>query len=252
VQPTERFTSRVESYRLHRPGYPGEIVAFLEKECGLQRDAVIADIAAGTGLLSEIFLKQGYSVLAVEPNDAMREACESLAGKFPALTCLAGTAEATGLETSSVNLITVAQAMHWFDLKPTRAEFARILAPSGWCAVLYNNRRMGGDAFHDGYEKILKDFGSDYEAVQQRHLSKSRLADFFAPDAMKIQVFPNAQELSLEALEGRILSSSYMPQHGDTRYEPMRAAIEALFDAEQRNGHVHLEYDCAVAYGQLR
>jgi SAM-dependent methyltransferase len=251
LQPTERFTSRVESYRLHRPGYPGEIVALFEKECGLQRDSVIVDIAAGTGLLSGIFLEQGYSVLAVEPNDAMREACRSLTEEFPKLTCLAGTAEAAGLRDSSVNLITVAQAMHWFDLERARSEFVRILAPGGWCAILYNNRCMGGDAFHDGYEKILRDFGSDYEAVRQRHLSKSRLADFFAPDAMRMTVFANAQELTLEALEGRILSSSYMPQPGHPRYEPMRAAIEKIFDAEQRNGRVRLEYDCAVAYGQL-
>jgi ubiquinone/menaquinone biosynthesis C-methylase UbiE len=251
LQPTERFTSRVESYRLHRPGYPREIVALLERECGLTRDSVIADVAAGTGLLSEIFLEHGYPVLAVEPNNAMRAACQSLTERFPALTCLVGTAEATGLRDGSVNLITVAQAMHWFDLKRTRTEFVRVLAPGGWCAILYNNRRMGGDAFHDGYEKILRDFGSDYEAVQQRHLSKSRLADFFAPDAMRMKVFSNAQELSLEALEGRILSSSYMPQPGHPRYELMRAAIEALFDTEQKNGHVRLEYDCAVAYGQL-
>lgn len=236
---------------MHRPGYPKEIVALLEGECGLTRDSVVADIAAGTGLLSEIFLESGYAVLAVEPNDAMREVCRLLTEEFPKLSCPTGTAEATRLPDGSVNLITVAQAMHWFDLKRTRAEFVRVLVPGGYCAVIYNNRRMGGDAFHDGYEEILRTFGSDYEAVQQRHLGKSRLVDFFAPDAMKMKVFPNAQELSLEALAGRILSSSYMPQPGHIRYEPMRAAIEAHFDAEQKNGYVRLEYDCAVAYGQL-
>jgi SAM-dependent methyltransferase len=251
MKPTERFTSRVESYRSHRPGYPVGIVSLLARECGLRASSVIADIAAGTGLFSEIFLQQGYAVTAVEPNEAMREACRELIEKYPRLQCLAGTAEATGLADRSVELISVAQAMHWFDLARTRAEFRRVLAPSGWCAVIYNNRRIGGDSFHEGYERILVDFGADYRAVQRSHLADERLAAFFAPDEMKQAVFANAQELTLEGLKGRILSSSYMPQPGDARYEAMRKALEELFCREQKNGYVRLEYECAITYGHL-
>jgi SAM-dependent methyltransferase len=251
VKPQERFTSRVESYRLHRPGYPKDIVDLLERECGLGPNSVIADIAAGTGLLTEIFLEKHYTATAVEPNDAMREACESLIAKYPSLRCVAGSAETTGLASQSVDLITVAQAMHWFDLKRTREEFRRILVPQGWCAVIYNNRRMRGDSFHEGYEKILADFGSDYETVRGSHLEEERLAAFFAPDKMKQAIFPNVQMLTLEGLEGRVLSSSYMPQPGHPRYESMRGAIHALFSREQQNGYVQMEYGCAVSYGQL-
>ncbi len=56
-------------------------------------------------------------------------------------------------------MVTVGQAMHWFDLGATRAEFARILRPGGWCVVVYNHRKMRGDAFHEGYERILVEFG---------------------------------------------------------------------------------------------
>src|SRR5271169_1822797 len=107
VEPTERFSNRVESYRRHRPGYPTAIIDLLARECGLDRDSVIADIAAGTGLLTEIFLVRGYPVIAVEPNPQMRDACATLAAQYPQLQCFDGTAEATGLPDKSINLITV-------------------------------------------------------------------------------------------------------------------------------------------------
>ncbi|MBB6144596.1 SAM-dependent methyltransferase [Silvibacterium bohemicum] len=251
MKPTERFTSRVDSYRRHRPHYPQEIVTLLERECGLHRSSAIADIAAGTGLLAEIFLEQDYPVTAIEPNDAMREVCRELIAEYPQLQCLSGTAEATGLGDNSIDLITVAQAMHWFDLKRTRTEFRRILRPSGWCAVIYNNRRMSGDSFHEGYEQILADFGRDYAAVRDSHLTPEGIAAFFAPDGMKEVTFPNAQDLDLQGLEGRVLSSSYMPQPGHPRCDAMRLAIADLFKSEERNGHVRMEYECSVAYGQL-
>jgi SAM-dependent methyltransferase len=251
VEPTERFSNRVESYRRYRPRYPEGIVELLEDACRLSSDAIIADIAAGTGLLAEMFLAHGYAVTAIEPNEPMRAACATLISSFPRLCCIDGTAEATGLPDKSVDLITVGQAMHWFDLARARAEFSRVLRPAGWCAVLYNNRRMSGDAFHEGYEKILVDFGSDYEAVRDSHLDENRLAAFFAPRPMRTANFENSQQLDLDALTGRILSSSYMPQPGQPRYEKMSRAVADLFAQYETSGHVRMDYDCAICYGQL-
>lgn len=144
----------------------------LEAECGLSPSSSIADIAAGTGLLSELFVARGYNVVAVEPNQEMRAACAALVDQQPRLSCIAGTAEETGLPSASVDLITVAQALHWFDLKRARQEFSRILKPDGWCAVIYNER-LGGDGFHDEYESLLRNFGIDYELVKRQHLAQS-------------------------------------------------------------------------------
>ena len=241
----------MESYRLHRPGYPVGIVDLLDRECGLGDGAVIADIAAGTGLLTEIFLARGFNVIAVEPNLQMREACATLASVYPQLRCIDGTAEATGLQDGSVHLITVAQAMHWFDLERTRHEFVRILCPAGRCAIIYNNRRMTGDASHEGYERILIEHGADYSRVRDSHLDEERLAAFFAPNAMRTASFENAQQLTLEGLMGRVLSSSYMPQPRHPRYQAMSQSVGGHFAEHQCGGHVRMEYDCVVCYGQL-
>lgn len=251
LNPAERFTGRVESYRRFRPTYPPAIVDLLRRECGLSADAPIADIAAGTGLLTEIFLAAGFAVTAVEPNNEMRAACAALPQQYPRLRLMAGTAEATGLPDDSVELITVAQAMHWFDLDKARTEFTRILKPGGWCAVIYNNRRLSGDAFHDAYERLLLDFAIDYGAVKQQHVGRKRLARFFAPSPMDCATIPNPQALSLEALEGRILSSSYSPQPGHPRFDEMRAAIARLFADTQSRGIVTMHHDCLVCCGHI-
>lgn len=249
--PTERFTGRVESYRRYRPGYPSAIVDLLRRECGLGSDSVIADIAAGTGLLTELLVAAGFSVTAVEPNDEMRAACATLQPQYSKLTVAPGTAEETGLPSRSVDLITVAQAMHWFDLSRTRTEFARILIPGGWCAVLYNNRRLGGDPFHLGYERLVLEFGVDYGAVKQQHVGRKRLAEFFSPSPMACATIPNTRPLTLEELFGLVLSASYMPQPGHSRFDQMRAAIRQLFAETESEGAVTMHYDCLVCWGRF-
>lgn len=251
MKSTERFSTRVEAYREFRPRYPRAIVDVLRRDCGLTSRSVIADVAAGTGLLAEIFLANGNPVIAVEPNAAMRAVCEELQGEYPQLRCVGGTAEATGLADDSVDMVTVGQAMHWFDLPKTRAEFARVLKPGGRCVVVYNHRKMRGDAFHEGYERILEEFGKDYVAVQSSHLTEERLAKFFSPVEMKCTALPNAQDLTLEGLRGRVLSSSYMPQEGDPKYAAMMDAVDALFARHARTGVVRMIYECVVCYGQI-
>jgi SAM-dependent methyltransferase len=251
MKSTERFSTRVEAYRAHRPRYPREIVDVLRRECGLKPESVIADVAAGTGLLAEIFLEKGNPVIAVEPNKAMREACEELRERFPRLRCVKGTAEETGLADGSVDVVTVGQAMHWFDLVATRREFARVLRPGGWCVVAYNHRRMRGDAFHDGYERILVEFGKDYGSVQSSHLTENKLAAFFAPAEMRCTTLPNHQDLTLDGLRGRVLSSSYMPQEGDAKYPATMDAVDDLFARHAKDGVVRMEYETAICWGVL-
>lgn len=251
IPSTERFGDRVESYRRHRPRYPRAVLDLLARECGLVRETEIADIAAGTGLLTEIFLAHGNSVVAMEPNASMRRACAALTAQYPQLRCIDGTAESTGIPAHSVDMVTVGQAMHWFDLGRAHTEFLRILRPGGWCVVVDNQRRMHGGPFPDGYERILQKFGLDYEQVRNRYLRSEQLAQFFGQASLHRATLPNVQMFDLAGLTGRILSSSYMPQEGHPRYAAMVAEIEALFLRCAEGGHVRMEYECVVVYGQL-
>jgi ubiquinone/menaquinone biosynthesis C-methylase UbiE len=252
----QRFSSRVDAYREFRPRYPVEVIDVLQQQCGLTPTSVIADIGAGTGMLAELFLQHGNSVFAVEPNRAMRSACEELRSQYPALTCIDGSAEVTTLPDHCADFMTVGQALHWFQLSRARAEFVRILQSGSWCAVIYNERRLGGDVFHDGYERIVQEFGTDYETVRSKYPQQKKLHEFFSPSgtastSMQQASFPNAQEFDFTGLLGRIVSSSYMPQPDHPRYPAMLRRAEQLFSRCEKEGRVQLEYDCVVTYGKL-
>src|ERR1700757_4175290 len=97
IDSTQRFSSRVSDYVRYRPSYPKEIVETLERECGLTRDFVIADIASGTGIFTKVLLDHGNRVFGVEPNAEMRRAGEEFLAAYPKFSSVTGTAEATTL-----------------------------------------------------------------------------------------------------------------------------------------------------------
>jgi ubiquinone/menaquinone biosynthesis C-methylase UbiE len=124
---TQRFSNRVEQYARYRPSYPESLIDFLIEKCALGSDAEIADIGSGTGLFSQLLLDRGLKVHAIEPNNEMREEAEKTLASFSEFQSGNGTAEQTGLANKSIDLITSAQALHWFDRKKARQEFERLL-----------------------------------------------------------------------------------------------------------------------------
>ena len=128
---TQRFTTRVDTYARYRPGYPHEVIDLLASECGLTTDSIVADVGSGTGILSELLLKNGNEVFGVEPNAAMRPPAKTLLQAYAKFRSTDGSAEASTLPANSIDLITAGQAFHWFVAEQARAEFVRILKPGG-------------------------------------------------------------------------------------------------------------------------
>lgn len=234
----------------YRPGYPPEVIALLKAECALTRDAVIADIASGTGIFTRMLLDNGNCVFGVEPNADMRAAGEELLAGYSNFTSVAGSAEETTLPGHSVDMVTAAQAAHWFDRGRARREFIRILKPGGWTALIWNERKIGTTAFLRDYEQLLLTYGTDYREVRHERTT-AEIADFFAPSPFHSRTFTMGQDFDYPALEGRLLSSSYTPQVGHRSYEPMLAELQRIFHAHQMSGRVSLDYDTRVFYGQL-
>jgi SAM-dependent methyltransferase len=247
---TSRFSSRVEDYLRYRPGYPQKVIELLATACGLTPKSVIADVASGTGIFTRRLLENGNSVLGVEPNREMRAAGERFLKGYERFTSVAGSAEATTLAAQSVDMITAAQAAHWFDRTKARSEFVRILKPGGWLVLLWNERKTEGTAFLRDYERLLLTYGTDYQEVRHERTT-AEIADFFAPSPFRSRRFETHQECDYTALEGRLLSSSYTPQLGHSGYEPMLEELRRIFEAHQIDRRVVLEYDTRVFYGQL-
>jgi SAM-dependent methyltransferase len=246
----QRFSNRVQDYVRYRPGYPAALVPIIAEELGWDGPAVIADIGSGTGFSAEPFLDHGHRVLAVEPNEDMRRAAEGLFGERPGFESVAGSAEETGLEVESVDAVVAGQAFHWFDAEAARAEFTRILRAPKWVVLFWNVRLTHGTPFLEDYETLLQRFGTDYEAVRHEHVDDTALRSFFGGDYVR-RTAPNEQRFDLEALEGRVRSSSYTPPPGHPDYEPMMAALRELFDRDRAGGEVRMPYRTEIFIGRL-
>ncbi len=248
--PIQRFSNRVENYLLYRPHYPRELLDRLKADCGLIPQMTIADVGSGTGFLAEVFLAYGNRVLGVEPNQEMREAGERLLQAWPRFTSIAGTAEATTLPNQSVDFITAGQAFHWFDRGRCREEFGRILRHGGWVVLVWNDRRTDTTLFLSAYEQLLLTYSTDYQQVNHKRVDATVLRRFFGAEPAR-RVLANFQHLDFPSLQGRLLSSSYVPEAGQPRYEEMLEALKSLFDEQQQGGRVTIEYDTLLYYARL-
>lgn len=250
VNPTQRFSSRVDHYLRYRPGYPPEVLDLLKNECGLTPESVVADIASGTGIFTRLLLENRNRVYGVEPNAEMRRAGEQFLAAHPRFVSVAGTAEATTLPDHSIDIVTAAQAAHWFETTKARREFIRILKPGGWVALIWNERQTDATPFLRAYEKLLLTYGTDYNEVRHERTT-AEIDGFFAPSRFQARTFETGQSFDYSGLEGRLLSSSYTPLPEHPNYAAMLHELRRIFTEHERNGQVTLLYTTRVFYGRL-
>jgi SAM-dependent methyltransferase len=243
----DRFSDRAGYYAKYRPSYPHAIVDFMKRELGFLNMSVVADVGSGTGILSEMFLRNGNPVYGVEPNEKMRDIAKANLGRYSTFTSINGSAEATSLPAASIDFVTAAQSFHWFDRVKTRVEFSRILKPEGWVLLVWNTRRKSTPIMQE-YQQLVSDY-ADSQRVSHESLSKGVLRDFLGE--YKARLFDNVQVLDLEGLTGRLLSSSYVPLANDPRHKDMLDKLHEIFIAHQKNGVVQIEYDTEVYCSQL-
>jgi len=255
---TTRFSDRVGAYIAARPRYPDAIAPLLVRELNLPVDAVIADIGSGTGISSAPFLAAGFTVLGVEPNEAMRVAAErDLAGQAR-FRSVNGTGEATSLATASVDLVIAGQAFHWFDPERFGAEVLRILKPDGALALFWNSRVNDASPFMAEYDRLLIECCPEYrekwakshvDGTLTRHAPAMRIV--FGGD-WREAALDNAQVLDRAGLIARVESDSYAPKPGDPLHAPMVNALIALFDRHAQCDSVTINYRTRIFFGRPR
>jgi len=230
------FARSVEAYERGRPGYPAAALEPLALAPGF----TVLDLAAGSGKLTRPLVESGASVIAVEPVAEMRAALPSTA------RVLDGTAEAIPLEDCAVDLVTVAQAFHWFDGDAALAEIHRVLRPGGRLALLWN-RRVKEDPVNRAIESIL---GPYREGVPTHDGDAWRTAfertALFGP--LEEHVFPNEQMLDADRLADRVASISFVASLPEGERARVLGAARELAAA----GPVRVPYRAQVQICQRR
>lgn len=246
LSPTKRFSNRVENYVKYRPSYPTDIVGFFETRFGLKTEQRIADIGSGTGLFAELLLAKNFRVTCIEPNSDMRKAAEDKLGHYKGFSSRKYRAEHTGLKSSSVDLITVAQAFHWMDPIATKTEFQRILKPGGHIVLAWNIR-LTNTPFLSQYDQLKKQFAIEQQQPPEK-IDEAMLVEFFSPASMELHSFQNTQLLNFDALKGQLLSASYIPLPGHDSYDDMISALVKLFVDFNEHGTVKMDYETKLYY----
>ena len=125
----DHFSGHAADYSAYRPTYPRELFEFLASCCDARGHAW--DCATGNG----------QTAVALTPFFDRVTATDASAGQIraavphPRIDYRVAPAEAAGLEDESVDLVTVSQALHWFDMERFFEEARRVLAPRGVLAA---------------------------------------------------------------------------------------------------------------------
>ncbi|NLW89134.1 MAG: class I SAM-dependent methyltransferase [Clostridiaceae bacterium] len=234
-----KFDGKGNIYAKFRPTYPREFIEYLFVKAQINEQSVIADIGSGTGILTGQLLEKGTRVFAVEPNSDMRRVAEENFRKNLLFTSAAASAEHTTLPERSVDLITVAQAFHWFDRDAFREECRRILKQGAYAALVWNSRDENSalvaenDRINRKYCPAFKGFSGGTRGPA----ADDDFHDFFTGGHEK-KIFPNNLLFDQSGFIGRNLSASYSLKEEDEQYGAYVTDLEALFEKHAVNGTV--------------
>ncbi|WP_439677491.1 class I SAM-dependent methyltransferase [Embleya sp. MST-111070] len=209
------FARGTDRYERARPSYSNEAMDHLCAGAGIGPGTPVLDLAAGTGKLTRLLAERGARVTAVEPSAAMRETFARVVEGVPVL---AGTAESIPLPDGAVDVVTVAQAFHWFEPEPALREIARVLRPDGVLALLWNERDQENALVDRLYEVAEWPFGGlcDYRPAIAR-------SPWFEP--AKRTLFRRRESLTHDAIVERIATFSYVSAMGDRQRGEVLARV---------------------------
>lgn len=236
LNPLNRFSDKAENYTKYRPNYPDVVIDKILENLSSQNKIVAADIGAGTGISANQLASRGVNVIAIEPNQAMREAAE----KHQNIEWKQGTAENTNLSNSSVDLITSFQAFHWFKPEPTLLEFKRILKPQGRIGIVFQDLNRD-DEFTRIYSQLVSKAANNRPPTDwNSKIQPLKDSDYFK--YINCYQFPCQQELDLSSLIGLVKSISFISSEETVQ----KQLIEDFEDLHQRfcnqHGFVYLIY----------
>ena len=235
------FNRKGDVYAKARPAYPAALFSYLLEQGVLHADCTAADIGSGTGIFTLQLAQLVSKVYAVEPNADMHIKAETAFASCGNIVSVGASAEQTTLADHSVDIVTVAQAFHWFDRAAFRAECRRILKENGTVLLIWNDRDADSPIIRDNFAVNKQFCPRFYGSSNGISFDKASFADFFAASPEVIE-FDNSLCYDRDAFVLRNLSSSYAPVQGDTHYDRYVQEIHAVFDKHSKNGTVIYPY----------
>jgi len=226
--PYTAFAEVAGAYERGRPGYPEEAVRWMVGD----RPLAVVDLGAGTGKLTRVLVALGHRVVAVEPLEEMRA---ELAAALPAIHAIQGTAEEIPLYAGAADVVTSAQAFHWFDHDNALPEIARVLRPGGRLALVWNSR--------DDRDPWMAQLSA---IIGNESIEESDVVPVIDASGLfgrvETAVFSFTHTLDRDGLRDLVLSRSYLAKLPPPDREPVLDAVGALYDETAGPDGVQLAY----------
>ena len=223
-----KFNGKAQFYN-SRPTYPQECIDYLINKFNLNTDSVIADIGAGTGILTKPFLEFGCSVYAVEPNEDMFLELNKQLSRCLKVEFLKTSAEKTGIPSHSCDAIVVGTAFHWFDKDKFHAECKRILKSKKNVAIL----------------RIANNTEAAKQLEKIKHYSEQDLCEakqFFGEGFVEHISFEYVQSFDEERFVNHLLSSATSPLPNDANFDEYVVRCKNVFKKHFENGPAKLPF----------
>lgn len=237
------FDNKIKEYAIGRPPYPADILTVM-KELDINKQSTIADIGAGTGILTHMLGGLECDILAIEPNEHMLEECKVYCKDVTNIKMIKAPAEETSLMEHSVDVITIAQAFHWFDKKRCKKEFRRILKENGSVVILWNDMQINSPLAME-YATLLNNYKVKTTAAISNFDPDEEKLNFFEQEYTKVY-YDNRHTVTEDSFIGGALSLSYTPSKLDLKYNDFVAELKRLFSKYQHNGSVTFHYKTEV------
>ena len=240
------FSSKAEKYAKYRWDYAPQAIRTIFDVTQVSHQSSVADIGSGTGILTKHFIGQVKQVFAIEPNAGMRRLAIRALGTYSSCHIIDGRAEATMLPDHSVDLITVAQAIVWFEPQPTKTEFLRILKPGGWLAIL---RNYGTD--QDVSEALEKITPTETDTLTLMKGIDTQKSFYYGNDDYLKQTFEFTMQDTWEEFIGGISTASYVPDEESPLYADFECGAKKIFDRFSTVGLLILHGVTELCLGQI-
>ena len=246
---TELFSSLASEYSQFRPGYPAELFEWLA-QVAPAKDAAW-DCGCGSGQASVPLAAHFAQVLATDPSAPQIAA----ARPHPRVRYSVATAERSGLPDRSVDLVSVAQALHWFDVDAFYAEAQRVARPGALLAVWTYPRPRFADAdlerpFADFYREVV----GPHWPPERRHVEANYTTLPFPFEELSHPPFGLELHWNLEQVLGYVRSWSatarYRQAEGRDPLPSLRAALAPHWPAD--GGQVSIRMPIVLRAGRLR
>jgi SAM-dependent methyltransferase len=228
----QSFGAWAREYDRYRPSYPPRLFDVISASLALPEHPRVADIGAGTGKAALAMAARGWPVTAVDPGDAMLDVLRARAqAQSVDVDAKAATAEATGLPDAAFELVTAAEAYHWFDAPRAIREFARILVPGGGLACFWNVRDASASRLVADYHELAAMVGSDH-AGQGRPGPRDRTRDEILANGdfeePRFEQVPHPVPMTGREFIGLAFTTSHVRTAPEQTQRRFRRALEAL------------------------